>query len=1271
MESIRVVVRVRPDSGVESSLVQQTSSIPNTPEAGVGDDSPLNPESCIRYDQKSIIIENKGSARAETNDFSFDRIFSSQSGQEEVWDYSRDLVESSLAGYNATIFAFGMTGSGKTHTISGTTSSPGIVPRTVHHVFSGLRHKSKDSRSYVSMVFLSYIELYNNILYDLLATDQSSSSSNLKIHDHPVHGITVSGSPTIRTPVTSVEETLALITRGTKYRATASTNLNERSSRSHTIITLEIVRQVIVESNDTHEVKAAEQLTSVGKINLVDLAGSERVKMSGAEGQALEEAKQINKALTVLGDVLNSLSKYEAERYDKDSSTISSASKRIPRPHVPYRNSKLTMLLKDSLGGNSKSMMIATIRESVSFYQQTMITLRYASRAKLIQCSPMQNIQSNDSSEAKALRLAVSEVSRLKDLLHKRSDEYNEMKSRLEDLEQQRQELLAKQALGPESNSLMMDQSIIEAKEHAYRQRLEDLQQKAMAEQTELHNHMKGMIHQHEHILSERENDVVILELRLTEQLKHIESLSRDRLVAIEDKRSAELNNKELSRKAHQLNAEVSRLQRENAKLRSELSIALESVNKAKESLASSSNDRQSFTDALQKATASRLKYKNRAEELQISYDESAKSNQEYVQSISSLQRSLDSLQTIIEAKDTEIDSMKKKLLDQNQLMTDAAKTIKRLEKKVLSQREDLKSYRLRDEKPDTSTSATINQSFIMDENDLVISTIESQIKLPNADAMDYIPVRKSLDIELHQQTSLSHAKATSTIDETRIENKTTTATSGSQTVDWQREEVLELEQRSQLADARISRLEEELEGMRSKCKSLSQEKVMLAREWKESYEELQQMIQRQVIDHEQHCQQIKDECQLALQRKDAELAHEKRRQEEHYNRLIDSQQAEFRSSQAQLEFQIGLLADKSHKLEHQLESSRQQLQQQLASVSSHRQTVVKESCDRATSPVDIFDRRGLSEYAYSSHQSAIDNSYPGDDIDADIYDYFDTREDSLLMEVGNPSLMALAPAQGISADNLVHNQLSSAPRTDDHLEVKMNDIGIVAENEQQLTKHTSETASQAQTYELDSTPRKEYRHLRDKINLLQENDKEMLMTLERRLFELNEARLKLLKLSQDSASKPLSKHLMSICRDKVDADVVGSELDYSSPIVNNKQLLLAEERIQALEQDIRHEKISNATLQAKLEQKTRLSTMQEQTIARLEAQLEEERINRKQEIESAVKAATRFIIDNQLRRSHDREIMQAQIRGSLSSESHSRTDDVIDSAKRELIESL
>ena len=490
-----------------------------------------------------------------------------------------------------------MTGSGKTHTIAGTGNQPGIVPRTVHLVFSNLRKYSENDKDKdkVSMVFLTYVELYNNFLYDLLEDPSAEGGvggggSGLKIHDHP-NGVQLTGSTTIRTPVSSAEDCLMLIAKGNKVRATSATNLNERSSRSHTVISLEIITSTL--SKTQSDEKGIDDMTKIGKINLVDLAGSERVKMSGAQGQVLEEAKQINKALTVLGDVLNTLSKFYME--DKGRSALEKP------PHVPYRNSKLTMLLKDSLGGNAKTMMIATIRRSSLFYQQSLTSLRYAARTRHIKCSPVLNVGTDDN-DSNSMQKALGEVARLRQQLDDRTKEFNFLSNRLKDLENGGGGKKDK-----ESEQLQAD----------YKKQIEELQKKNSKEKKQLSEHLGKMIHNHEGQLAEKEKEYVTLSIKMENHLREIEILSRDKDSAILSAQKAELSLSELQKQLKEKEEALFKIQTENSKLKRYLAEAKDRIAEA----ALSAGDKVQFVDALQKVTLSRTKHKKAAEELTIERD--------------------------------------------------------------------------------------------------------------------------------------------------------------------------------------------------------------------------------------------------------------------------------------------------------------------------------------------------------------------------------------------------------------------------------------------------------------------------------------------------------------------------------------------------------------------------------------------------------------------------------------------------------------------------
>ncbi|PIA14448.1 kinesin-domain-containing protein, partial [Coemansia reversa NRRL 1564] len=259
-----------------------------------------------------------------------------------------------MSGFNGTIFAYGQTSSGKTHTMYGSGSELGIIKLAVKNMFDMVN--SDTNREYLLRV--SFLEIYNEVLRDLL----EPTKSNLKIHENSKHEIFVGDlSEHIVFNAAQVEEVLQ---KGDRNRHIAGTNMNERSSRSHTIF------RIVIESRE----KAFTGAVKVSCLNLVDLAGSERVGQTGAEGQRLKEGAHINKSLLALGTVIGRLSEDGGDR-----------------GHVPYRDSKLTRILQPSLGGNAKTLIICTITPSPDYADETLSTLKFASRAKTIRNTPEVN----------------------------------------------------------------------------------------------------------------------------------------------------------------------------------------------------------------------------------------------------------------------------------------------------------------------------------------------------------------------------------------------------------------------------------------------------------------------------------------------------------------------------------------------------------------------------------------------------------------------------------------------------------------------------------------------------------------------------------------------------------------------------------------------------------------------------------------------------------------------------------------------------------------
>jgi len=287
--------------------------------------------------------------------FEFDHVFSPKSTQPQVFEEAKALVTSVLDGYNVCVFAYGQTGSGKTHTMTGYDGDPGLNTRVLQELF---RLRTERSDGYTINLSISITEIYNESIRDLLMP--STKKLDAKINTDGT--VTVPGLHEEK--VESCAEVLKCIENAGKNRATSTTDMNEHSSRSHSIVTVRTTCTV-KGSGDTY----------VGKVHLIDLAGSENVGKSGVSGQGMKEAQNINKSLSALGDVIQSL--------------VAKSS------HTPYRNSKLTMLLKDSLGGDSKTLMIVCCSPAQSNVTETCSSLNFASRARNVELGKAKrNVQS-------------------------------------------------------------------------------------------------------------------------------------------------------------------------------------------------------------------------------------------------------------------------------------------------------------------------------------------------------------------------------------------------------------------------------------------------------------------------------------------------------------------------------------------------------------------------------------------------------------------------------------------------------------------------------------------------------------------------------------------------------------------------------------------------------------------------------------------------------------------------------------------------------------
>jgi len=344
---------------------------------------------------------------------SFDHVFGKQSSQEEIYSVAKGHLSGVLQGYNTTIFAYGQTGTGKTYTMLGEgkgdkhpdsldedgspkmLSRRGIIPRAVDDLFEGI--KANVARGVQTSVHLSYIEIYNERIHDLLEPykkgwsrrdplDMRQLKAGLELRENGPNGVHIPNITTV--PVTAARDVLRLVAQGNQHRSVRLTEMNESSSRSHSIL------QLVVEQR-TQAGDGGGSITR-SKMNLVDLAGSERwAQDSEMQTARINEMTNINVSLSALASVIAALSTPN-------------------RPHIPYRDSKLTHLLQDSLGGNCRTAVIATLSPSVVSFDETVSTLKFADRARMISTAAVANSAADSSL---AVEGKDKEISRLRGLL--------------------------------------------------------------------------------------------------------------------------------------------------------------------------------------------------------------------------------------------------------------------------------------------------------------------------------------------------------------------------------------------------------------------------------------------------------------------------------------------------------------------------------------------------------------------------------------------------------------------------------------------------------------------------------------------------------------------------------------------------------------------------------------------------------------------------------------------------------------------------------------
>ena len=379
----------------------------------------------ISKDQKTITLNNSDSV------YTYDKIFPAETDQKTIFtEIGLPLVKKFLSGYNSTIFAYGQTGTGKTHTIIGPLESLfddnndnfGLIPNILNFLFNNkqeatniIRESSKQKAEKIDYTLsCSCIEIYQEHLIDLLSNNNNAMDNNddvLKIREDPKKGMYIENLTEL--DITSAKKAKEALISGFKNRHVASTNMNRESSRSHLIYTLFLI--------SSFEMDGGLIITRTSRLHLVDLAGSERQKYTNAQGQRIKEAGNINKSLSILGNVINAVIEFNEAK----------------TKFVPFRDSKLTYYLKDSIGGNSKTVIIGNISQSYIQINETQSTLKFIQRAKMIKNKT--KIIENVNDTVKLLKIEINSLKQTNEELTKKINELTkeneENKKNLENLE--------------------------------------------------------------------------------------------------------------------------------------------------------------------------------------------------------------------------------------------------------------------------------------------------------------------------------------------------------------------------------------------------------------------------------------------------------------------------------------------------------------------------------------------------------------------------------------------------------------------------------------------------------------------------------------------------------------------------------------------------------------------------------------------------------------------------------------------------------------------
>lgn len=560
-------------------------------------------------------------AREEKTSFNLDRIYKEESTQDEVFEWiSNNIVKHCFEGYNGTIFAYGQTSSGKTHTMFGpddyldTPDEWGIVPKSISELFNFV-HQSPAGWEFA--ISTSYFQLYKEKLQDLL----KPANNNMKIHESKARGIYIEGLSSEY--LEDVQNLLDVLTVGGANKTVASTDMNTRSSRSHSVLQVTLVQ------------KNEEGSSKTGKFTFVDLAGSERVDKTNAVGQTFEEAKKINLSLTCLANVIKSLSQGNA--------------------HIPYRDSKLTRILQESLGGNTKTMLILCCSPDLSNIEETLSTLRFGKSAKNIKNQVKVNVRRSAQELEFMVKRLQEELAAERKQVEALRSEIDWMKSPDYQTNPENKPEMSEEKEEEGEGFDIEDRMIMEQELETKQVRIDSLQEELSTLQND-HEVSLQEIKEKTEALAEVQGGLKKLEAAAKVDLRKIEQLEFDLQSSKSDKLMVENQVEALKQKIESSNAARERIQRATDKLKADMKTLEEEKIEMSQKMIEAERENIKLQEDLSTARDVSLQASQSSEKLKIDLNHieeklsnSEKKSKALAEKVQDLQTSFDSAEEKIE----------------------------------------------------------------------------------------------------------------------------------------------------------------------------------------------------------------------------------------------------------------------------------------------------------------------------------------------------------------------------------------------------------------------------------------------------------------------------------------------------------------------------------------------------------------------------------------------------------------------------------------------